>query len=204
MGRSSLAIVMGFALAVAAGCGAKEARREAVKEPARHTDLVRRGDKPLTIVGDPPEVGAKAPDATLRDDKLEAVTVAGMEGPLLVLSVVPSIDTRVCEAQTHRMSDSIAQLPAGTVVATISRDLPFAQRRFAEEAATKTRMLSDYKERDFGRAWGLEVAETGLLARSVWVVDRDGTIVYRELVADQSQEPDYDAMIAAVQAHATP
>lgn len=88
-------------------------------------------------------------------------------GPLLVLSVVPSLDTRVCEAQTHHVSGAIARMPAGTTVVTINRDLPFAQQRFAEEAATRTRTLSDYKERAFGRAWGLEVEETGLLARSV-------------------------------------
>ena len=115
-----------------------------------------------------------------------------------MLSVVPSIDTRVCESQTHHISDAIAQMPPDTVVMTISRDLPFAQERFAEEAMTKTQMASDYKERDFGRAWGLEVAETGLLARSVWVVGADGTIRYRELVADQTQEPDYDALMAAI------
>ena len=128
------------------------------------------------------------------------MTLSSLRGKLVVLSVVPSIDTRVCEAQTHHVSDAIASMPAGTAVMTISRDLPFAQERFAEEAMTKTLMASDYKDREFGRAWGLEVAETGLLARSVWVVKPDGTIAYRELVADQTQEPDYDALLAAIRA----
>ncbi|HVV83017.1 MAG TPA: thiol peroxidase [Kofleriaceae bacterium] len=192
-----------FAVAVAgAGCKSEADGRGSPAAPPTRTDLVRRGDTPLTLVGRQPEVGAKAPDATLRDADLKPVELASVEGKLLVLSVVPSIDTRVCESQTHHVSDAIAQMPPGTEVMTISRDLPFAQRRFAEEAMTKTKMLSDYKERDFGRAWGLEVAESGLLARSVWVIGADGTIRYREIVADQTQEPDYDALLAGVKAAA--
>ena len=82
---------------------------------------------------------------------------------------------------------------------TVSRDLPFAQTRFVEEAMTKTKMGSDYHGGAFGRAVpGSSVKESGLLARSVWVIGKDGKIVYREIVADQGTEPDYDAMIAAV------
>lgn len=170
--------------------------------PPTRTDLIRRGDTALTLVGRTPDVGARAPDAVLHDAKLSPFTLASLAGKVVVLSVVPSIDTRVCEAQTHKVSDAIARMPPGTAVLTISRDLPFAQQRFAEEAMTKTLMGSDYKERAFGKAWGLEVAETGLLARSVWVVAADGTIAYRELVADQTQEPDYEALVAAVNAAA--
>lgn len=164
----------------------------------RRTDVINRGGQPLTLVGRTPEVGQPAPDAVLRGAKLEEIALSSFRGKPVVLSVVPSIDTRVCEIQTHRISDSIPHLPADVVVITISRDLPFAQERFAEEAMTKTLMASDFKERAFGAAWGLDVAETGLLARSVWVIGRDGKIVYRELVADQTQEPDYAALIAAV------
>lgn len=184
---------------VAAGCGSADGPAA----PPTRTDLIRRGDAPLTLVGRTADVGQRAPDATLRDAKLGAITLASLRGKLVVLSVVPSIDTRVCESQTHHVSDAIAQMPPATVVMTISRDLPFAQERFAEEAMTKTLMASDYKERDFGRAWGLEVAETGLLARSVWVIGADGTIRYRELVADQTQEPDYDALMTAIRAAGT-
>ena len=166
--------------------------------PPTRTDVINRGGQPLTLVGRTAEVGQPAPDAVLRGAKLEEVKLSSFRGKPVVLSVVPSIDTRVCEIQTHRVSDAIPQLPADAVVITVSRDLPFAQERFAEEAMTKTLMASDFKERAFGAAWGLDVAETGLLARSVWVIGRDGKIVYRELVADQTQEPDYAALIAAV------
>ena len=103
----------------------------------------------------------------------------------------------MCESQTHHVSDAIPRLPPGTVVLTVSRDLPFAQERFAEEANTQTRFGSDYKGGAFGRAFGLDVEETGLLARSVWVVGKDGKVAYRELVADQSTEPDVEALVAA-------
>jgi thiol peroxidase len=187
-------------LALAVACGSSGPSQP--PPPPTRADLISRGDKPLTLVGRTVEVGQVAPDAVLRDAKLGEVRLGDLKGKVLVLSVVPSIDTRVCEAQTHKVSDSIAQMPPGVVVMTISRDLPFAQERFAEEAMTKTLMASDFKERDFGRGWGLDVAETGLLARSVWVVGADGKVAYRELVADQTQEPDYDALLAAVQATA--
>jgi thiol peroxidase len=89
-------------------------------------------------------------------------------------------------------------MPAGVEVLTVSRDLPFAQTRFAEEAQTKTKMMSDYHGGEFGRAFGLEVQETGLLARSLWVIAPDGKIAYRQLVADQNDEPDLEPMVAAV------
>jgi thiol peroxidase len=139
---------------------------------------------------------------SLTNDELARVDLAAFRGKLVVLSVVPSIDTRVCESQTHHVSDAMAQLPAGTEVITVSRDLPFAQTRFKESAMTQTAMLSDYKGGAFGRAFGLEVKESGLLARSVWVIGRDGRVAYREIVADQSSEPDYDELLAAAAAAA--
>lgn len=170
-------------------------------EPARppvRKDVIRRGETPLTLVGRTVEVGQAAPDATLRDAKLAPVRLADFRGKTVVLSVVPSIDTRVCEAQTHHVSDAMPRMPADVVVMTVSRDLPFAQERFAEEAMTKTLMGSDYRGGDFGRRWGLEVEETGLLARSVWIIGPDGKVRYRELVADQTTEPDIEALVAAV------
>ncbi len=138
------------------------------------------------------------PDVTLADGKLDPIKLSAFKGKVLVLSVVPSIDTPVCENQTHKMSAAIDQMPAGVQVFTISRDLPFAQTRFAQEAVIKTTMASDYHGGDFGRAFGLEVKETGLLGRSVWIIGMDGKIAYRQIVADQGTEPDYDAVIAAV------
>ena len=162
------------------------------------TDLIRRGDTPMTLIGPTLDVGDAMPDVTLVDAKLEPVKLAALKGKIIVLSVVPSIDTRVCETQTHKISDAIAQMPPGVEVFTISRDLPFAQTRFAEEAQSKTKFASDFQGRELGRGFGLDVKETGLLARSVWVIAPDGKIAYRELVANQGSEPDYEGLLAAV------
>jgi thiol peroxidase len=177
---------------------AKDSTPKAPPAPPERTDVIRRGDGPLTLVGKTLDVGDPLPDVTVAGGKLEPIKLAELKGKVIVLSVVPSIDTRVCESQTHHVSDLIAQMPAGVEVFTISRDLPFAQTRFAEEAMTKTKFGSDFKERDFGRLFGVDVKETGLLARSVWVVGTDGKIAYRELVANQGTEPNYESLLAAV------
>ena len=178
----------------------EESRARLVRQAApvvENTKLVRRGDAPLTVLGKTLDVGDAMPDVALVDGKLGKIQLSTLRGKLVVLSVVPSIDTRVCEIQTHKVSDVIAKLPEGTQVITVSRDLPFAQSRFKEEALTQTQMGSDYHGGEFGRAFGVEIKETGLLARSVWLVGTDGKIAYREIVADQGSEPNYDALVEA-------
>lgn len=165
--------------------------------PPERTDMIRRGDRPLTLVGKTLEVGDVMPDATVYDGKLQPVQLSSLRGKIVVLSVVPSIDTKVCEAQSHHVNDALELFPKGAEIYTISRDLPFAQTRFSDEAVMRIKMASDYKEGGFGKAFGLEVKETGLLARSVWVIGADGKVVYRQIVEDQGTEPDYDALVAA-------
>jgi thiol peroxidase len=162
------------------------------------TTKIRHGDKPLTLLGPTLDVGAAAPDVTVIDGNLGPVKLSALKGKTVVLSVVPSIDTRVCENQTLHLSQAMDQLPAGVEVMTVSRDLPFAQSRFAQDPSIKTKMVSDYKGGDFGKAFGVEVQESGLLARSVWVIGPDGKIAYRQLVPDQGTEPDLEPVIAAV------
>ena len=180
-------------LVVLIGCSSSSAP----PAPPERTDLIKRGNAPLTLVGKTLDVGDMMPDAVIYDDKLQPIQLSSLRGKLVVLSVVPSIDTKVCEVQSHRVSDALDLFPKGTEVYTVSRDLPFAQSRFAQEAVMRIKMGSDYKEGSFGKAFGLEVKETGLLARSVWVIGPDGKILYRQIVADQSTEPDYDALVAA-------
>jgi thiol peroxidase len=165
--------------------------------PPERTDVIRRGETPLTLVGKTLDVGDAMPAVSLADGKLQPIDLGALEGKLVILSVVPSIDTKVCETQTHKINDAMGLLPAGAEVLTVSRDLPFAQTRFADEAVIRHRLGSDYHGGAFGKAFGLEVKETGLLARSVWVVAPDGKIAYRQIVADQGTEPDYDALVAA-------
>lgn len=162
------------------------------------TTKIRHGDKPLTLVGPTLDVGAAVPDVTVTDADLKPVKLSAFKGKTVVLSVVPSIDTRVCENQTLHLSQAMDQLPAGVEVMTVSRDLPFAQSRFAQDPSIKTKMMSDFKGGEFGRAFGVEVQESGLLARSVWVIGADGKIAYRQIVPDQGTEPELDPVIAAV------
>jgi thiol peroxidase len=189
--------IVALVLALAACSKTPDTKQAEPTRPER-TDVIRRNGQPLTLLGPTLDVGDAMPEATVADGKLEPIKLGSFEGKVIVLSVVPSIDTRVCEVQTHKVSDSIAQMPPGVEVFTISRDLPYAQTRFAEEAMSKTKFGSDYNQREFGRAFGLDVKETGLLARSVWVIGTDGKIAYREIVANQGSEPDYDALLAAV------
>jgi thiol peroxidase len=170
------------------------------KAEGRTTDAtkIRHGDKPLTLLGPTLDVGAAAPDVTVVDGNLAPVKLSALKGKTVVLSMVPSIDTRVCENQTLHLSQAMDQLPANVEVMTVSRDLPFAQSRFAQDPSIKTKMVSDYKGGELGKAFGVEVQESGLLARSVWVIGPDGKIAYRQLVPDQGTEPDLEPVIAAV------
>lgn len=200
VGSGWLSVVLMAACSRGGDAPAAPAAPVAVEE---HVGLVHHGAEPLTLLGKTLEVGDPMPAVTLADGHLAPIALAQLTGKIVVLSVVPSIDTHVCETQTHKVSAAIEQMPAGVEVYTVSRDLPFAQTRFTEEAMTKTKMGSDYHGGAFGRAFGLEVKETGLLARSIWVFGREGRVAYRQLVDDQGTEPDYDAMIAAVKAVAT-
>ena len=163
-----------------------------------NTALIKRGTTPLTVVGKTLDVGDPLPDVTLLDGKLAPVSLGALTGKVIVLSVVPSIDTRVCESQTHHVNDALGLMPPGVQVFTVSRDLPYAQTRFSEEAVIRHPLVSDYRGGAFGKAFGLEVKESGLLVRSVWVIGADGKIAYRQIVEDQGTEPDYDALVAAV------
>ncbi len=185
---------------VAVGACSSSSSSSATDTRVERTDLIRRGDTPLTLIGPTLDVGAPMPDVVVADAKLAPIHLGSLRGKVIVLSVVPSIDTRVCENQTHHVNAAVDRMPPGVVVYTISRDLPFAQQRFAEEALVPNLQFgSDYKGGAFGRAFGLDVKETGLLARSVWVIGKDGKIAYREIVPDQGTEPDIEKLVAAVE-----
>ena len=116
-----------------------------------------------------------------------------------MISSVPSLDTPVCDAQTRRFNEEATSLGDDVVVLTISMDLPFAQKRWCGAAGVdKVVVLSDYRSGEFGRAFGVLIKELRLLARAVFVVDRDGTVRYIQIVDEITNEPDYDAALAAV------
>jgi thioredoxin-dependent peroxiredoxin len=173
----------------------KAAPAAAIEE---RSGVIYRDDKALTLLGPDLAVGSAAPDFTVVGPGFEEVHLKDFAGKTVILSVVPSIDTPVCEAQTGRLASEEPKLPPNTALLTVSRDLPYAQRRFLSDNRLSTRIASDYKEGTFGRAWGVLIKETGLLARSVWIIDKSGKVAYRELVNQQGTPPNYDALFAAL------
>ena len=153
--------------------------------------------KPLQTVGDIPQVGAAAPSFDLVSNDMSSVKLSDSDGKIRILSVVPSIDTPVCSIQTARFNRDLDALPDSVVGYTISVDTPMAQARYCgAEGVEKMKLLSDFKGNTFGRDWGLYLQDAGLLARSVFVVDKDGKIAYSQLVPEIATEPDYEPALA--------
>ena len=153
---------------------------------------------PLTLVGGELKVGDKAPDAVLLDNDLAPLSISSFKGKVLLLSSVPSLDTPVCDMETRRFNTEAAGLGPDAAVVTVSTDLPFAQKRWGGETGVdKVTTLSDHREAAFGEAYGVLIKELRLLARAVWVVDKEGVIQYQQLVKEVTEEPDYDTALVA-------
>jgi thioredoxin-dependent peroxiredoxin len=164
------------------------------------TGLVTFKGGPLTLTGyGDIAVGDRLPSVTLSKSLLEDVNLSSYRGKKVILNVVPSIDTGICQIQTKRFNEEAASLGADVVILTISADLPVAQSRWCGASdVTAVVMLSDYKYGEFGAASGLKIKELGLLARAVYVVNREGVVTYAELVKEVASEPAYDGALAAV------
>ena len=153
---------------------------------------------PLTLVGSPLRAGDQAPDFSLLAQDLSTVTLASSNGKTRLISVVPSLDTPVCDQQTRRFNDEAAKLPDSVAVITVSADLPFAQARYCGAAGVdRIQTLSDHREVAFGQAYGVLVKELRLLARSVFVVDPQGRIQYAEYVKEITSLPNFEAALDA-------
>ena len=164
----------------------------------RSAAVTLHGD-PLTLMGTVLNVGDRVPDIELLDNDLNAVKLSSFKGKICVISAVPSLDTPTCDVETRRFNETASQLGDDVVILTISMDLPFAQKRWCGAAGVdKVRTLSDHREAVFGSAFGVLIKELRVLARSIFVVDRDGVIQYIQHVKELSEEPDYDAVIEAV------
>ncbi len=151
---------------------------------------------PVELSGTPPHIGAQAPAFDLTGGDMATVQLSDSDGKVRILSIIPSIDTGVCSIQTKRFNQEFDALPDSIVGYTISVDTPFAQNRWcAAEGVEKMTLLSDYKGNTFGRDYGLYIQDLGLLARSVFIVDKDGKIAYEEIVPEISQEPNYQAIL---------
>jgi thiol peroxidase len=156
---------------------------------------------PLTLVGPELKVGDQAPDFSLNKDLVTKVSLADYAGKIKLISVVPSLDTGVCDAQTRRFNEAATQLGEDVVVLTVSVDLPFAQARWCGAAGIdKVVTLSDYQTREFGQSYGVFIKEFALDMRAIFVVDANNTIQYVEYLSEMTEHPNYETAIAAVQA----
>ncbi|TWU48101.1 thiol peroxidase [Rubripirellula reticaptiva] len=154
----------------------------------------------MTLEGNDLAVGSAAPDFKLiyADNGLQALTLADLKGKPSIISVVPSLDTPTCAIQTKRFNEELGSLGDKINAVTVSRDLPFAQARFCGAEDVKMRTASDYQTHAFGTDYGLTIEELKLLTRAVIVLDADGKVAYKEIVAEVTQEPDYSAAMAAL------
>ena len=177
-----------------AGCG-KE-RKEVMEEK---TGIITFKGSPLTLLGPELKVGQMIPEATLTATDLSEIPISSFKGKTLIISTVPSLDTSVCSLQTKRFNEEAKKLGGQVNILTISMDLPFAQKRWCgAEGAEDIKVASDYKDAKFARASGLLIKELHLLARSVIIVDKTGKIAYIQIVPEVTTEPDYDAVLAAL------
>jgi len=161
--------------------------------------IVTMRGSPLTLVGSEVRVGQKAPDFEALDVSLAPVRFSSFAGKVCIISSVPSLDTPVCDAETRRFNHEAAALGPGVAILTVSMDLPFAQKRWCGAAGVdRVITLSDHREASFGLSYGVLIKELRLLARAVFIVDRQGTIRYLELVREIAQEPNYEKLFLAL------
>jgi thiol peroxidase len=154
--------------------------------------------KPMKLIGNPILIGKPLPSVKLTEARnMKMVDLSQEKGTVLLLSIVPSLDTKVCEAQTHYLGEKGNKQLANVQRITISRDTPFAQKRFAKEAKLQNiRYLSDYREGKFGLATGLLIDDLRLLARTIVIVDKTGIVRYIQVVPEITHIPDMEKAFA--------
>lgn len=154
---------------------------------------------PLTLIGAEIKVGSQAPNFQVLAGDLSPVTLDTFKGKTKLISVVPSLDTPVCDQQTRRFNEEAAKMPGDIAVVTVSMDLPFAQGRFCSTAGIdKVKVVSDHKEASFGVAYGVLIKELRLLTRAIFVVDANNKVQYTEYVTEVTNHPNYEAALGAL------
>jgi len=163
---------------------------------------ILRGN-PLTLIGPELKAGDTAPDFDVVDDTLKPVTLETTGHNVRIFSVVPSLDTPVCDMQTKRFNDELQKLD-GIDIYTVSMDLPFAQKRWCNAFGVESvKMLSDHRSGSFGEHYGTLIKELRIESRAIFVVDRDNKLRHVEYVKNVSDHPDYEAALKAATSVAT-
>ncbi len=153
---------------------------------------------PVTLLGNEINVGDDAPDCVLVANDLSEFKLSSLKGKKVILSVVPSLDTPICDLQTKRFNQEAENL-GDVVIVTVSMDLPFAQKRWCGATGSdKVITLSDHRDGNFAQSYGLLVDGVRLLARAIFVVDANGTVQYKQVVNEITTEPNYDEVLEAV------
>jgi len=196
------AIAVFGVLALLAGCASKGTNQVQADLPVDKGTVSAGSGSSITLKGNSMplgglgevRVGEPLPDAIVTSGSLQPVDIAAASGRVRIISVVPSIDTPTCDKQTHELSEDSGDLDQRVELITVSRDLPFAQARFAKEAKiNNVTFLSDYKEHQFGENYGLVIEPLGLLARAVIVTDQDNIVRYLQVVPEVTALPDMKA-----------
>lgn len=167
----------------------------------KRTGVITFVGNPMTLVGKEVKVGDKAPDFTLLDNGLAVKTLKDYEGKVKIFSVVPSLDTGVCDAQTRWFNQNATALSDDVVVLTVSMDLPFAQKRWCGAAGVENVVtLSDHKDASFATNYGFLIEELRLLTRGIVVVDKNDKVTYVEYVPEVTNAVNFDAAVEAAKA----
>lgn len=175
------------------------------KEVERDSGMERKGavtfkGNPLTLLGPELNKGDKAPDFKAIGKDLKEVQLKDFSGKAKIISVTPSLDTPVCDAQARRFNQEAAKLPGDVAVINISMDLPFAISRFCSSAGIdKVQTLSDHRDASFGMGYGVLIKELRLLARSIFVIDSNDVIRHIEIVKEVTGTVDFDAALKAAE-----
>src|SRR5512138_1796584 len=165
--------------------------------PTERNDFFKLGDKFATVIGDDVKVGDPAPEFTaVAQDWKPVNPIADSKGKVIILSAVPALDTEVCDRETRRFNEEAAKLSDEIIIYTISTDFPMAQKRWCAAAGIdKVKVVSDVVDAEFGLKYGVLIKERRYFRRSVFIVGRDGRLVYVNYLPTLGQEPDYDEVI---------
>ena len=167
----------------------------------KRTGVVTFAGNPIALLGKEVKVGDKAPAFTLLDNGLGEKTLADYAGKVKVISVVPSLDTGVCDAQTRWFNQNVSKLGENVVVLTVSVDLPFAQKRWCGAAGIdQVETLSDHRDLSFGENYGFILEGLRLLSRGIVIIDKDDVIRYVEYVPEVTSAVNFDAAEVATKA----
>ncbi len=189
--KNIIAALVVFSILMIIGC--KEKGNEQMSETTGTVTM--KGDE-LTLIGNKVEVGDDAPSFTVTDNNLNPVKLENYSGKIKIISVVPSLDTGVCDKQTRTFNEKASALGDNVVVLTISMDLPFAQSRWCGAAGVKNVLtLSDFNDASFGTGYGVLIKEMRLLTRAVFIIDNKDKIRYKQIVDEITNEPDYEAVM---------